>query len=65
MVTLSNILLPWLTRAASQQAQKQLIPRAALYDRYETLGFEKRDRSHLFQTEMEDRLVEDTGRYYR
>lgn len=34
-------------------------------DRYETLGFEKRDRSHLFQTELEDFLVTDTGRYYR
>lgn len=33
--------------------------------RYETLGFEKRDRSHLFQTELEDFLVTDTGRYYR
>ena len=32
--------------------------------RFETLGFEKRDRSHLFQTEMEDFLVTDTGRYY-
>lgn len=36
-----------------------------LTERYETLGFEKRDRSHLFQTELEDFLVTDTGRYYR
>lgn len=32
---------------------------------YETLGFEKRDRSHLFQSELEDYLVADTGKYYR
>ncbi|CAM9416688.1 unnamed protein product, partial [Ectocarpus fasciculatus] len=37
----------------------------SLLKTYETLGFEKRDRSHLFQTELEDFLVTDTGRYYR
>lgn len=39
--------------------------RNSVEGRYETLGFEKRDRSHLFQTELEDFLVTDTGRYYR
>ncbi|CAM9475435.1 unnamed protein product, partial [Choristocarpus tenellus] len=36
----------------------------SLLQTYETLGFEKRDRSHLFQKELEDFLVLDTGKYY-
>ncbi|CAN0307610.1 unnamed protein product [Ascophyllum nodosum] len=36
----------------------------SLLQTYEALGFEKRDRSQLFQTEMEDFLVESTGEYY-
>ncbi|CAM9386669.1 unnamed protein product, partial [Phaeothamnion confervicola] len=31
---------------------------------YETLGFEKRDRSQLFQHELEDFIVEDTRAYF-
>ncbi|CAM9268220.1 unnamed protein product, partial [Sphacelaria rigidula] len=37
----------------------------SLLQTYETLGFEKRDRSHLFQNELEDFLVADTKKYYR
>jgi Cullin family len=36
----------------------------SLLQTYETLGFEKRDRSHLFQRELEDHLVADAQRYF-